>query len=79
MKDADPTEAIRRIMVEKINSDPVVQDGLTTEQLSDQYEVEGFMAPFVVVCRKGDGVRGSMEFRHHPRVYFNFMEDRPWA
>ena len=64
-------------MVEAINSDPVVPEGLDTAQLSEQYEVIGFMAPFVVVKRKSDGVKGSMEFRHSPRVYYNFVPDRP--
>jgi hypothetical protein len=34
----------------------------------------GFAAPYVVVRRKSDGVKGSLEFTHHPRVYFNFQE-----
>jgi hypothetical protein len=33
------------------------------------------MAPFVVVRRKADGRKGSLEFQHHPRFYFNFMPD----
>jgi hypothetical protein len=35
----------------------------------------GFMAAFVVVTRKADGVKGSMEFTHNPRFYFNFVPD----
>ncbi len=46
-----------------------------TEQLSAEFEVMGFMAPFVVVRRKSDGRKGSLEFQHHPRLYFNFMLD----
>jgi hypothetical protein len=34
--------------------------------------VIGFLAPFVVVRRKIDGVKGSLEFQHHPRFYFGF-------
>ena len=30
------------------------------------------VAPFVVVRRKGDGKKGSLEFQHQPRFYFNF-------
>jgi hypothetical protein len=29
----------------------------------------------VVVKRKSDGKKGSLEFTHSPRVYFNFVED----
>jgi len=48
---------------------------LTTEELSAEYDVLGFLAPFVVVRRKSDGAKGSMEFTHHPRFYFNFVAD----
>jgi hypothetical protein len=27
------------------------------------------------VTRKADGVKGSMEFTHNPRFYFNFVAD----
>ena len=36
----------------------------------------GYMAPFVVVRRNTDGVRGSLEFQHQPRFYFNWKEDQ---
>jgi hypothetical protein len=35
----------------------------------------GFMAPFVIVTRKSDGAKGSLEFTHNPRFYFNFAVD----
>jgi hypothetical protein len=46
-----------------------------TAQLSAEFEVIGFIAPFVAVRRKADGKKGSMEFTHYPRFYFNFVED----
>ena len=45
-----------------------------TAELSEEFTVEGFLAPFVVARRKSDGQRGSMEFQHSPRFYFNFVE-----
>ena len=45
------------------------------QQLADDFEVVGFMAPFVVVRRKADGMKGSLEFQHNPRYYFNFVAD----
>ena len=30
------------------------------------------MAPLVVVRRKADGMKGSLEFQHHPRLYFKW-------
>ena len=44
-------------------------------QLSQDFEVIGFMAPYVVVRRRLDGRKGSLEFQHHPRLYFNFVLD----
>jgi len=44
-----------------------------TKELQQEFTVDSFMAPFVVVTRKVDGVKGSMEFTHNPRVYFNFV------
>ena len=45
-----------------------------TGELTRDFSVEGFQAPFVVVRRKSDGVRGSLEFQHMPRFYWGFKE-----
>jgi hypothetical protein len=75
---SDPTESIRREMLE--TNQPYVdlsraEKRWTTQELSNDFEVIGFMAPFVAVRRKSDGVKGSMEFTHNPRFYFNFVAD----
>jgi hypothetical protein len=46
----------------------------TTAELQDEFEVLSFAAPFVVVRRRSDGVLGSLEFTHSPRVYFGWKE-----
>ena len=46
----------------------------TTEELQRDFEVEGFAFGYVVVRRKADNVRGSLQFTHSPRVYFGFVE-----
>lgn len=43
-----------------------------TDQLRAEFEVTAFMAPFVGVTRKADGVKGLMMFQHAPRYYFQF-------
>lgn len=43
-----------------------------TAELQRDFEVLGFAAPFVVVKRRSDGVVGSLEFTHSPRVYFGW-------
>jgi len=75
---SDPTEAIRREMIasgQPARDAAAADVKLTTDELREQYEVIGFMAPFVVVKRRSDGVKGSMEFTHNPRFYFNFQPD----
>jgi len=77
---SDPTEPIRRERIVEINAEPGSREALEaqygqvwdTSELGQYFEVLGFMAPFVVVRRKSDGQKGSLEFQHHPRFYFNF-------
>ena len=49
------------------------EPGWMTDQLTRDFSVIGFQAPFCVVRRKADGVRGSLEFRHRPRLYFSWQ------
>jgi len=80
---SDPTEGIRRLMVEEINVAPLERVELekkygtiyNTRELQLVFEVHGFLAPFVSVKRKSDGVEGIMMFQHLPRYYFNFKEN----
>lgn len=53
------------------------QNGQTwdTAELQRDYSVVGFLAPYVVVVRKSDNVRGVLQFTHNPRVYFGFEAD----
>jgi hypothetical protein len=48
----------------------------TTDELREQFTVEGFAAPYVVVRRKSDGQRGTLQFVQNPgheRLYFGFV------
>ena len=75
----DPTESARREMLAtgQPAADLIAADQRwSTEELQRDFTVVGFAAPFVVVVRKSDGVKGSLEFTHSPRVYFNFAEDK---
>ena len=80
----DPTEAIRRERLAEINAQPNSREALEaeygqvwdTDQLRQDFEVIGFLAPLVVVRRKADGVKGSLEFQHSPRLYWGFVEDK---
>lgn len=77
---ADPTEALRRERTAELNGQPCDRQTLETlygriwdtDQLREEFEVIGFLAPFVVVRRRADGREGSLEFQHAPRFYFHF-------
>ena len=76
----DPTEAIRRQQVQEINADPGSREALeathgqvwNTEELQQDYQVLCFAAPYIVVRRNSDGLKGSLMFQHDPRFYFRF-------
>ena len=80
---AETTETIRRRRLVEINAEPAGREALAakygrvwdTAELTAEFEVLGFMAPYVVVRRIADGRKGSLEFQHSPRRYFNFVED----
>jgi len=79
----DPTETIRRQEVVQINAEPGSREALEsqhgrvwdTKELQQDFDVIGFMAPYIGVLRKSDGAKGSLQFQHNPRLYFNFVAD----
>ena len=81
---SDETEALRRKRLAEINAEPGSRETLEpkygqvwdTRELARDFVVIGFAAPFIVVQRKADGVKGSLEFQHVPRFYFNFQADK---
>jgi hypothetical protein len=77
----DDTAAIRREMTEagQPHADLAADPGRTwtTAELQEDFEVLGFLAPFVTVRRRSDGQLGSLEFTHAPRVYFGWRPHEP--
>lgn len=77
--DRDRADAIRIKMI--ATNEPAADLAANTEptwsttELTRDFEVMGFSAPFVVVRRRSDGVLGSLEFTHQPRVYFGWSAD----
>ncbi len=77
----DPTETLRRQRIVEINAEPGSREALEakygqvwdTDQMTEEFEAIGFMAPLIVVRRRSDGVKGSLEFRNNPRYYFAFQ------
>lgn len=80
----DETENYRRLRQAELNAAAEHRAALeaaygqvwdTDELRASDHEVIGFLAPFVVVKSKTTGKKGSLEFQHHPRFYFNYVED----
>ena len=77
---SDTTENARRELVTALNAEPKGRAELElkhgevwdTDELRRDFEVTGFMPPFVVVRRKSDGISGSLVFQHRPRFFFCF-------
>jgi hypothetical protein len=82
-KDKDTTELARRSLQTVINSLEAEREVLEkiagpvwdTRELTRDFEVLGFLAPFVVVRRRSDGQKGSLSFQHDPRYYFSFQPE----
>jgi hypothetical protein len=76
---ADPTAQARCDMIERGQpaADLFADDGQrwTTAELTRDFQVLGYAAPFVVVKRRPDGQVGTLEFTHSPRTYFGFVPD----
>lgn len=78
----DETESDRRELQATINSQEAGRAALeqqhgrvwNTQELRDEFSVEGFMAPFVLVTRKADRKQGTLMFQHDPRFYFAWQE-----
>jgi len=87
----DITELARRIGVATINAEVQSDDKemertrlksihgndnvWDTHCLGERFKVIAFAAPFCIVEDKTTGKKGSVEFQHSPRFYFNFQED----
>jgi hypothetical protein len=78
----DPTEAARRALIAtgQPARDLAADKGQrwTTDELTRDFEVKGFAAPFVVAVRRSDGKLGSLQFARGEdgtRYYFGFEED----
>ena len=82
MSDANEMERARRERLAEVNLAAAGREELEkrhrrvwdSQQLREEFEIVGFSAPWVVVKRKSDGVKGSLEFQHSPRFYFDFQE-----
>ncbi len=54
---------------------PPGMPAMTKDEMLERYAVLGWTAPYVAVRRKSDGVKGTLEFTHRPRFYYDFKPD----
>ena len=80
----DNTEQYRRARQAELNAQAGGRQALedlhgqvwSTEELrASDWEIIGFAAPYVAVKDKKTGKKGSLEFQHSPRFYFNYVAD----
>lgn len=76
----DETESARREMLPTMPAEclAAVERGepvYTTAEMTAAFEAIGFLAPFVTVKRRSDGVVGTLMFTSNPRFYFGFLAD----
>lgn len=48
---------------------------MTTPEMLEIYNVEGFAYGVVIVRRKSDGAIGTLDFDHAPRLYYGFVQE----
>jgi hypothetical protein len=70
LTDEERATTVRNALSKTFGSDNV----WNTEELREGYKVESFLAPTVTVIRKSDNQKGTLEFTHAPRFYFNFIK-----
>lgn len=68
----EPTKASELARLETVYG---VGKVLTTDQVRERFEVISFLAPFCMVKERATSIRGTLEFQHSPRFYFNFVKD----
>jgi hypothetical protein len=76
----DPTEGARRALVPQMPEElearvAAGEQVWDTQSMQADFEALGFAAPFIVVRRRADGVKGSLMFTHSPRWYFGWQAD----
>lgn len=79
----DESEEVRRRLVSEINPKEIERGELEklhgqvwdTNELRGDFEVDGFLAPYIVVRRRADGVRGTLLFQHWPRFYWGWAPE----
>lgn len=80
MNEQDPTEDVRAALVPEMPAELAARVAAgervwTTQEMTAEFETVGFMAPFVVVRRRADGVQGSLLFSGSPRFYFAWRQE----
>ena len=52
-----------------------IDDSWTTSEVTEAFDIESFLAPFCFATKKDTGVKGTLAFIHHPRIYYAWQEN----
>ena len=57
---------------ERVQLEKIYGQVWNTKELTRDFEVKAFLAPYVSVKKKDTGENGTLLFQHKPRFYFEF-------
>jgi hypothetical protein len=58
-----------------MTNDTTTTETWDSDEFRATFETIAFAAPFVLVQRRSDGVKGSVMFEHSPRIYHHFVPE----
>jgi hypothetical protein len=81
----DETEEFRKARQSELNASAAARAELeerygkenvfSGEEMRERFTPLGFAAPYMMAKETKTGKKGSLEFQHSPRFYFNWQED----
>jgi hypothetical protein len=68
------TKENKQEMIDQIKIDHGIEidinESYTTEEVTEAFDIESFLAPFCFATKKSTGEKGSLAFIHMPRIYY---------
>jgi len=62
------------VIKEELDLDLEIDECYTTEEVTEAFNIEGFLAPYCVAVHRETNIKGTLAFIHHPRIYYGWTE-----